>query len=359
MRRPFPLMRRLRAAKGKIVMAAIWAAAALACAIALLIEDRLAPGSGSAVAVVASHDVRAPESGRIATLLVVPHQRVEAGTALATIEVPGLTQQIAAAEAEVQSIEAQLGAEEADRDRKFAKDLDAARAGWLQSLVDLERDRADLVGAEQELARARSPGVLVAAGEIDRLSVTRDALNAAVVAREKENAALERAYESARARAGLDPALLKPALAAAALEAESLRAMAEANVLKATVSGVVAAPLDAQVRKDGGVEPAFPVLGEWVQAGVPVLRLVEPATQDAVVFVQAEQARDLTPGAPVSVRSMGGRRFEATIQAVGAAVEPVPTRQLTDPMIAEWGVPVTLRVMNDVLTPGESLSVEF
>lgn len=359
MSRPFPLMRRLRAARGKIVMAAIWGASAFVVAVLLFIEDRVDAGSGSAIAAIQTHEVRVPESGRIATLDVVPHQRVEAGTALATVEVPGLSLQIASAEAELQSLEAQLGAEEADRDRKFAKDLEAARAAWLQALVDLERDRADLVGAAQEVSRVRSPGVLVAAGEIERLTVVRDALQAAVTAREKEIAALERGYEGARARAGLDPAVLKPALAAAALRAEALRAQAEANVLRAPVAGVVNAPLDAQARKDGEAEPAFPVAGEWVQAGVPVFRITQPSTQDAVVFVQAGQARELTPGAPVSLRAVGGRRYDATVQAVGAAVEPVPTRQQVDPMIAEWGVPVTLRVAEDTLTPGEPLSVEF
>ena len=44
---------------------------------------------------------------------------------------------------------------------------------------------------------------------------------------------------------------------------------------------------------------------------------------------------------------------------VGAAVEPVPVRQLQDPARPEWGVPVTLLVTEGGLVPGEAVSVEF
>ncbi len=361
MKRSIPLGRRLRAVRGKIVMALVWFTAAATSGALLLVQSELGNHGGVAVAVTRTQYVRAPESGRIAVLAVAANQRVEAGEILASIEVPGLTQQIAAAEAELRSLELQLNAEEADRGRKFARDLESARASWLRARVELERERAELTTAEQDLARAKAPGVLVAAGEIESFTALRDAARAGVEARTAEVDALERNYNEARERAGVSTSdLLKSAVEAATVNLESLKAVGEANVLRAPVAGVVTAPVGA-VARDGRadvIDEIFPVPGQWVQAGVPVLMITEPATQDAVVFVDIGRARELAPGLAVSVRA-GGQRYEATVRSVGVAVEPVPLRQLRDQTIAEWGVPVTLQVAGSVLTPGEALSVEF
>ncbi len=360
MKRSIPLGRRLRAARGQIIMATVWLAAATVSGALLLTQDTTS--HHGAVASTRTHHVRVPMSGRIASINVTPHQRVEAGEVLASIEVPGIHQQIAAAEAEVRSLEAQIGADEADRGRRFARDLEGARASWLSARVNLERDRTSLAGAEMELARAGSPGVLMAAGEIERLTVVRDAARAAIDARTTEVTALERNYGEARDRAGVAQGdVLTAAIEAATVKLESLRAVAEANVLRAPASGVVTAPVGA-VARDGRtdvIDEIFPVAGQWAQAGVPVLMITEPATQDAVVFVDIQRARALAPGAAVSLRAGGGQRYAATVRAVGVAVEPVPLRQLRDQTIAEWGVPVTLQVLDQALTPGEALSVEF
>lgn len=361
MRRNIPLGRRLRAVRGKILMALVWFTAATASAVLLAVGYDEGRGT-MAVAVTRTHHLRAPESGRIAEIHVAPNQQVEAGQTLATIEVPGLTQMIAAAEADLRSLEAQLGAEEADRGRKFARDLESARASWLSSRVELEQERAELAAVEQELARTKAPGVLVAAGEIERYTALRDASKAGVEARAAEVEALKRSYEEARERAGVSQSkLLQTAVEAKTVYLESLRAVGEANTLKAPVSGIVTAPVGS-VARDGRadvIDEIFPVPGQWVQAGVPVLMITEPSTQDAVVFVDINQARSLAPGATVSVRGDRGQRYDATVRAIGAAVEPVPLRQLRDQTQAEWGVPVTLSVLGEVLTPGEALSVEF
>jgi hypothetical protein len=46
------------------------------------------------------------------------------------------------------------------------------------------------------------------------------------------------------------------------------------------------------------------------------------------------------------------------VHAVGVAVEVVPVRQRHDPMVAEWGIPVTLRARAPLL-PGEALAAEL
>jgi multidrug resistance efflux pump len=341
--------------RGQILLALVWSGAALTCGALLLVD----PGhKATAVALTRSHAVRAPESGRIATLAVVPEQNVEAGTILATIEVPGLEQQIAAAEAELRALEAKGGVDQADRGRKFARDLEDARAAWLGARVALEREVAEVTGFNQELGRLQAPGIQFSSAEVSRVQVQHDAAVAAVEARTNEVAALNRAYDDARARAGvqLDGALAA-SVEAATVKLEALKIQADANTLRATSAGVVTSVNVPTIA--GIVEDNFPTPGQWVQAGMPVLTITEPGTQDAVVFVDVGHARDLAPGTEVYLHGQGGTHFEAKVRTVGVAVEPVPSRQLRDLAVPEWGVPVTIQVTDRTLVPGEALSVDF
>jgi multidrug resistance efflux pump len=343
-RRSIPLGRRLWAVRGQIFLAIVWFGALLTSAVLLL----LSPGTATrtAVAVIRTWEVRAPESGRISEVNVSPEQRVEAGAVLATVEVPGLAQQIASATAKLKAIEAEMAAKEADRGRKFAGDLDDARTKWLAARVQLERDRALLDGLDREITRMQAPGVALSTAEMETKQTARNAAKASVDAREQEVDALNRAYEAARTRAGaVNDAALKASLEAATVELEGLKMRMDANVLRASAGGVV--------------NDMLPAAGQWVQAGMPVVTLTEPSTHDAVVYVDVAVAHQLTPGGSISVLDEGGRRNDATIRSIGVAVQEVPPRQLREVARPEWGVPVTLQVADRVLTPGEALAVEF
>lgn len=343
-RRSVPLGRRLRALRGQIFLACVWMGSAALCVILLL----LSPGASrrTAVAVIRSHQVAVPESGRLAEVNVAPLQIVEAGAVLATIEVPGLSQEIAAAVANLRAVEEEMATDEADRGRKFAKDLEGARAQWLSARVELERERAVLAGLDEELKRIQAPGVALSVTAIDATRTARNAARASVDAREAEVESLNRSYDSARIRSGANGnAALKAALEAATVEVEALRMRMDANVLRANVAGVI--------------DSTLPTAGQWVQAGVPLMTVTEPSTHDAVVFVDIHEAQNLTPGTLVSVLDGGGRRNEAAIRTVGVAVQEVPLRQLREVDHPEWGVPVTLQVLDRVLTPGEALAVDF
>ncbi|MFZ5477005.1 MAG: HlyD family secretion protein [Myxococcota bacterium] len=359
-KRRFSLFRRIRAARGLIMLGGFWSGAVLLCLVLALTSP--VAGRRIAVASLRAHQIVAPESGRIAEVKVAPNQSVEAGTVLAVVEVPGLVQQIAAAEGELRALEAQLAAEEADIDRKFATDLEDARRRWLSARVDLERARAASLDADQEYARMTTPGVAVSNADIERARLRREASLAEVAARESEVAALDSGYASARKRAGsTDTQALRAAVEAAAVALEALRIQADANVLRAHVSGVVTARTAMQGR-DGEFEPTdevFPAPGQWVQAGVPVLAVTEPTTTDAVLYVEIGHAQRLLPGTPVIARTAAGEKVDATVRAVGAAVEPVPMRQLTDIAVPEWGVPITLDFGDRPLVPGEALSVNL
>lgn len=338
-RRP-PLSRRLRAMRGTLLLAGAWALA-LAGVVGLGLART--GGAHTGTAVVARHPVLAPESGRVATLQVVPGQQVRAGDALAVVEVPGLAQELARAEAEVRAEEEQVGLEGADRDRRYARDVDALRVRLLSAGVDLASEQAVLTGLEADLARVSAPGVGLSEAEVAAVRARRDAASAAATARQAELDGLERALAAAQARQGPEGGP-GGALAAAQALRDGLRARLEGATLRAYADGVV--------------DPTLALPGQWVQAGLPVVTLTEPASHEVVVFVAAGKARELGPGRAARVWPSQGEALPAQVHAVGPAVEAVPRAALRDPEVPEWGVPVTLRVATS-LTPGERLTVEF
>jgi len=300
-------------------------------------------GTRTASAVVARHPVLAPESGRLADVSVTGGASVRAGDLLAVIEVPGLAQELAQAEAGVLAAEEALGVEGADRARRFARDVDELRGRLLAARVELESERALLAGHEADLARQSAPGVGIPEAEIAATRTLRDAAAATAAAREAEVAGLERALADARGRQGAGDGPTA-SLAEAQAQRDALRARLEASTLRAYADGVV--------------DVTLPRAGQWVQAGLPVLTITEPSTSELVVYVDPGEARELAPGRPAQVWVGTGATQAATVHSVGPSVEPVPLAWLADPTVPQWGVPVTLRVATS-LTPGERLSVEF
>lgn len=343
-RRRIPLHRRIQANFGRIVGMGVWAFAALLCVV--LYPMRSTPNSGIAVAVVRQLPIVAPESGRIASLSVDADQPVTAGSVVAVIEVPGLPQLVAASEAEVRALEQELAVAGVERDRKFEGDVEAARTNWLTAKVNLESQRATLAGVEIDLARMVAPGVELPETQIAGKRTERDALQAAVTAREDQVAAMERTFSAAQARAGgAEAATLRARLDAAQAQLAAMEARQESCTLRAHASGTIS--------------PDLPAVGGWAQAGVPLLTITENSTQQAIVYVNSNIARGMEAGTVVALRGPAGEPIQAEVDAIGAAVQVVPIRQQRDPAVPEWGIPVTLRVLDKALMPGEALAVEF
>lgn len=355
MKRQVSLSRRLRANLGAIVNTAVWGASCVVCLV--LYVSGPEGGRPRAVAVVERHPVVVPASGRLASLEVAPGQNVTAGQVLGTVEVPGLASRLAAAEAELEALRATLAAGDPLEARRFAKDTAGAQSRWLSAKVDLEALRAEGVAADLALSRLQTPGVGVAALELEQAQAARATISARIAAKSEEVGALEAAYVSARSlqSEGTD-ALLEARVQAAGAKVEELLAEQEAAVLRAPTAGTVAAV--PEMAGTTAVESsAFPTAGQWLQAGLPVLTVIEPATRDAVAWVSPSQARALGAGASLDLRAPDGEVVQAQVVAVGAAVEPVPVRQLADPAVLEWGVPVTVRTDGVLLMPGEDFGL--
>lgn len=343
-RRSIPLSRRLRVWRGPVLLGGTWLAAILACVFLAFLQHPTP--SSLAVAVVAQHPVRAPESGRVATISVTPGQLVAAGDLLATVEVPGLSGELAAADAEIVAETGVLEAEGVDRNRKFARDLDAAHAAVTASQVAFERERAELAAATADLARATSPGIALSTQAVADIQARADSLSASVGARKTQLAALESAYASARVRnAQANGQASSARLDVLRARRDALGARAEALTLRATAAGVLTGVL--------------PVPGEWVTAGMPVVAITESRTNEAVIYLDVARAASVTVGETVIVRPSSGPARPAVVRAVGPGVEQLPVRQARDPSIPEYGVPVRVSVAEISLVPGEPVAVDF
>lgn len=353
-----PLIRQIRANAGRIALFSVWFGAALSCGVWLLY--RAPVGVSSAVATVRQFPVLPPVDGRLASVSVAIGQQVEAGQELAVIEVPGLSQQIAAAAGAVQTMEAELMLQGVDLDRKFTRDAESAQARMLAATVELQASRAELAAADTELARYSAEGVAVSASVLASLRLQKEGLLQELRAREGEIAQLRSAWEGARGRKGpaMD-ALLTGSLATARAEHDALVALREACVLRAPIAGIVGMPYTetragSPVGHGAAISP-----GQWAQAGLPILTLTESVGFEAVSYVAPKIARTIEPGHVANLVDEDGRMLVSTVIAVGGAVEPVPLRYIADPSLPEWGVPITVRTEGFPLTPGEELSIQF
>ena len=356
-RRQVPLGRRIRANAGVIINTLIWVGSAGACLALYMIGGHEAPMH--AIALVDRHAVVVPESGRLATLDVVAGQTVQAGESLGTVEVPGLQQELTAAQAQLLALQAATRGDDPERERRFAKDVAGTQARWLDAQVTVEAQRAELLGRDMALARLKTPGAAVAATQIEQEQAGRDALAREVAVREESVAALERAYVDARAfSGGTADAALEARVLEATSRVEMVRSRLEASVLRAPTAGTI----EAMGGSGSGAPNGFamlPAQGSWLQAGFPALAVVEGTTRLAILYVSPDRARTLVAGAPVTLKTASGTSVAAAVVAIAPAVEMVPVRQLSDPTVLQWGVAVTVQTTTAQLMPGEAFSATY
>lgn len=337
-----PLGRRLRAWRGRAFAVGFW----LLCAgtSAWMLSSDTTYSGVPVLARVASAPLRVPESGRLIELRVSPGQKVAVGDILAVIEVPGLQQEIAAMAAEIKATQEEEGLTGADRDRRYARDLDGAKARWLSATVSLREEEARLAEAELLLGRMSAPGVVLPAIEVEGIRSRRDASLAAVAARRAEVDSLGRAMQSANSRAQNGEVDASASIEVLRLRMEALQARQDSLSLKAPQAGMVSGEL--------------PVTGSWVLAGQTLFEVTPPSTHEAVAWVLPAHAGSLVPGSTVALRGANGE-MEATIRNIGASVSTMPEPLLRTPNVPEWRVPVLLEISGRDVVPGEVLQADF
>ncbi|MBT3200730.1 MAG: HlyD family efflux transporter periplasmic adaptor subunit [Phycisphaerales bacterium] len=112
----------------------------------------------------------------------------------------------------------------------------------------------------------------------------------------------------------------------------------------------------------GTIVEVYKMPGQAVRAGEPIMRIANLDRMYIVSYVRQPNRISLEVKTPVGVqvRTIPIRASKSTIVSIGPQIESIPTRQLRDPKVPEWGLPVKIEVPRDLpLTPGELVNITF
>jgi len=158
---------------------------------------------------------------------------------------------------------------------------------------------------------------------------------------------------------------LKPIEAAIATQEARIQ---EAEIQRKALVIRVPSSLFARKTKPNGEPETATIMevyrrpGQAVRAGEPIMRIANPDSLYIVSYVRQPHrvhlAEQSTVG--VQVRTVPIRGAEAKIARIGPQIESVPTRQLRDPDVPEWGLPVKIAVPTGLkLKPGELVNITY
>lgn len=129
---------------------------------------------------------------------------------------------------------------------------------------------------------------------------------------------------------------------------EELEIQKKSLVVKAPVSGMIS---EIYCRP-----------GQFVRAGEAILAIAVGRKRHVVSYIRETQKFRPTVGMAVKVRvrSVPIRTIEGRVEGIGPEVAGVPRHHLRDPTYREWGLPVRIRVDEDLgLPPGELVDITF
>jgi HlyD family secretion protein len=241
--------------------------------------------------------VAAPLAGRLTTLSVQRGAQVTAGAPLFTLERDSESAALQQAQAEAARASAQA------RDLEKGQRPDEVAAAQ----AALDQARASLVDSERELRRQQDLAAqgFVSGSNLDALKAKRDADAARVRQLQAQLRVTQlgaRSDEQAAARAAAQAASAAVAQSAWRVEQKA-----------------VAAPVSARV-EDVLYRP-----GEWVNAGAPVVSLLEPGAIKLRFFVPQARLSAVAVGSTVRVACDGcGAPISATVRHVAQQAEFTP-----------------------------------
>jgi len=334
---------------------------------------------------------------------------VEAGDIVCKFDDTMIVATIATLEAEGKQLSMQLSATDAQMKLDFA-DRRADRSDRRQTLlddarrlaVDLERAKLDVADRTIRLEANR----IALKRHVEKLSIVKDLvkkkletqyvlvdtqLSHDVLAREiieEEKALLEARALETKAQARMDEytkmvreedVLREARGAKVATESYAASIQKEIDVFLKPIEAAIAIQkarvqeaviqrkaLDIRVPPSvvstGTIVEIYRMPGQAVRAGEPIMRIANLDSMYIVSYVRQPYRVDLSANSTVGVqvRSIPIRGAKSTIEKIGPQIESIPSRQLRDPKIPEWGLPVKIRVPEELkLTPGELVNITF
>jgi multidrug resistance efflux pump len=101
--------------------------------------------------------------------------------------------------------------------------------------------------------------------------------------------------------------------------------------------------------------------GQQVKAGTVLFTIAADEPEYIVSYVRPTQRLHPEVGMTVAIRPRNGREVaHAAVERVGPQIELIPSHQIRDQRIMEWGLPVRIQVPPSLqLRPGELVDLKF
>lgn len=319
-----------------------------------------------------SYGIVSPQTGRIASVQVLPGQRVQAGQVIAMLDDHELREELAALTAERLRMEAELetAAMETrlrvgDSSREIEESIDSVELARRQARADRSVHAAELaeLDAQVEESRALVDQRMLDRGALVGLEIQLAALRKQLEADDGIIRQLDGQALATRARrvalpgsdaTGRTTRAMIAALAAIREQEAALDRRREALELRAPGPGEVTALL---------VRP-----GELAVEGAVVATIAGPAQTSTdgrasvlVCATEAQAARiEVGEAVELAPPEGGGMVLTAHVRRLAPEIAQLPPRCWTDPRIPLWGRMVYLATDEPVeLLPGQSFAVAF
>ena len=283
------------------------------------------------------------EFGRLDGLDVVLHQNVRVGEIVARLHLDSLTEERRIAEADLLAVQQQLAADVATESRRFAEGWEDASLLEARASTALAEARARKEGLDVQLDIAE---MLLDQGASSKLEVIALRQEVGVVDAQiagwasslaRANAATNAAEERVAERERGEPWVV----VAATRRLEAI----EARISRAYLSSPI----------DGQVSWVYRKAGDPLMAGEAVLEVRQQTTDEVIAWLPESDARRVEVGDSGAVIRTDGTRLAGELESIGASPRRLPARLWTNPAMAEWGVPVRVRVADGVVAPDEQI----
>jgi multidrug resistance efflux pump len=315
------------------------------------------------------------------------YDRVEAGALLAKLDdgptlalIETVRKELAQAKGEVAAAEEEFHTTQDDRQferyreaRELAIDIEnrrleiADRKTLLATdLMELERQQQRLDVVEKLKAKDTRLMSDLESLEIRRL---RDVAKERIAGHQQWIAAAEPLLKSALARynrqtapvkADVERVLgpLRAAIEYQAARVRELEVILPALEIRSPISGYI---VPTTLANNAPVQPIAAIPGRQVKAGAVLFTIAADEPEYIVSYVRPTQRLQPEVGMTVAVRPRHGKQVaHAAVERVGPQVELVPTHQIRDQRVMEWGLPVRIQVPPSLqLRPGELVDLKF
>jgi multidrug resistance efflux pump len=284
-------------------------------------------------------------------------RQLRATLAVLQSELAHLKSELAAKEEELRVADAERRLEETREANRLALQLEQSRLRMLELRTQVDADRIELQRLNVLYEQVKQTGSAGSRTELINAQLSRDVVQErlngtlrALQAAEEQVEGLNKRMSELNSMAGRTDVnrILEPITALMAVQAERLKEIdvqIQALTIKAPVSGRISA--------------IYKRRGEVVQAGDPILKIVNERGEKVLSYLRQDQPIRLSPQMPVEVRSrLGGRAVQGVIEKIGPQVEPIPPHQLRDQKLPEWGIPILISMPPGIhLKPGELVDV--